>query len=158
MEPRRDGPGRSFAEFYTQTPTHLWKYDLDRGTLEEICHKERLAPFVTPALLLLDDRLLVQVVRHGVGQIFSVRLDGSDAREFTRAGEGLPYGLSLSPDGQRVAFHLASPEGYQIFILGLIGHLMANRLCIWTAFLGRIRAMTGPMSASVALMEVDIVS
>ena len=121
MEPRRDGPGRSFAEFYTQTPTHLWKYDLDRGTLEEICHKERLAPFVTPALLLLDDRLLVQVVRHGVGQIFSVRLDGSDAREFTRAGEGLPYGLSLSPDGQRVAFHLASPEGCQIWTSDLEG-------------------------------------
>ena len=37
------------------------------------------------------------------------------AREFTRAGEGLPYGLSLSPDGRRVAFHLAGPEGYQVF-------------------------------------------
>lgn len=125
MEPRRDGPGRPFDEFYTQTPTHLWKHDLERGTLEEICHKDRLAPFVTPALLLSDDRLLVQVVRNRVGQIFSVRLDGSDAREFTRAGEGLPYGLSLSPDGQRVAFHLASPQGYQIWTSDTDG---ANRI------------------------------
>lgn len=121
MEPRRDGIGKPFEEFYTQTPTHLWRYDLDSGDLAELCTKNRLAPFVTPALLLSDDRLLVQVVRDKVGQIFSVRLDGSDPREFTRAGEGLPYGLSLSPDGQRVAFHLASPQGYQIWTSDLDG-------------------------------------
>lgn len=115
MEPRRDGPGKPFEEYYTQTPTHLWLYDLEKSSLEEICTKERMAPFTTPALLLADDRLLIQVVKNKVGQIFSVRLDGSDAREFTRAGEGLPYGLSLSPDGKRVAFHLASPQGYQVW-------------------------------------------
>ena len=116
MEPRRDGPGRPFSEYYTQTPTHIWIHDLETGSLEEICTKDRLAPFETPALLLAQsERLLVQVVRKNVGQIFSVRLDGSDPREFTRAGEGLPYGLSLSPDGKRVAFHLASPQGYQVW-------------------------------------------
>jgi Tol biopolymer transport system component len=115
MEPRRDGPGKPFEEYYTQTPTHLWIHDLQSGTLTEICDHQRLAPFVTPALLVGDDRILVQVIRNKVGQIFSVRLDGSDAREFTRAGEGLPYGLSLSPDGRRVAYHLASPQGYQVW-------------------------------------------
>jgi TolB protein len=115
MEPRRDGPGRPFDEYYTQTPTHLWIYDLDSGALEEIGTKERMAPFVTPALLLGDERILVQVVRNRVGQIFSMQLDGSDAREFTKAGEGMPYGLSASPDGRRVAFHLASAEGYQVW-------------------------------------------
>lgn len=115
MEPRRDGPGKPFDEYYTQTPTHLWLYELTSGKLEEICHRDRLAPFVTPSLLIGDDRLLIQVVKNKVGQIFSVRLDGSDAREFTAAGEGLPYGLSLSPDHQRVAFHLASPQGYQVY-------------------------------------------
>ncbi len=115
MEPRRDGPDRPFEEFYTQTPTHLWQYDLESGSLEEICTKDRIAPFTTPALLISDDRLLIQVVKNKVGQIYSVRLDGSDASEFTKAGEGLPYGLSLSPDGKRVAFHLASPQGYQVW-------------------------------------------
>ena len=115
LEARRDGPGRPFAEFYHQTPTHLWLYDLDRDSLTEIATRDRLAVFYTPALLVSDERLLVQVVRDRGGQVFSMNLDGSDAREFTRLGEGLPYGLSLSPDGRRVAYHLASPQGYQIW-------------------------------------------
>jgi Tol biopolymer transport system component len=127
MEPRRDGPGRPFDEFYTQTPTHLWVHDLETGALDEICAKDRLAPFVTPALLVGNNRILVQVVRKKVGQIYSVRLDGTDAREFTRAGEGLPYGLSLSPDGRRVAFHLASPQGYQVWTSEIDG---SNRILI----------------------------
>jgi Tol biopolymer transport system component len=45
-----------------------------------------------------------------------MNLDGSDATEFTRAGEGLPYGLSLSPDARRVAYHLASPRGYELWV------------------------------------------
>jgi TolB protein len=121
MEARRDGPGKPFEEYYTQTPTHLWIYDLERETLTEIATKERLAVFYTPALLVSDERILVQVVRNKVGQIVSMNLDGSDAREFTRAGEGLPYGLSLSPDSRRVAFHLASPQGYQIWTCDVDG-------------------------------------
>jgi WD40 repeat protein len=115
MEPRRDGPGRSFEEYYTQTPTHLWVHDLETGSLVEICDKDRKAPFETPALLVGDDRILVQVVSNKVGQIVNMRLDGTDARDFTRPGEGLPYGFSLSPDGKRVSFHLASPQGYQVW-------------------------------------------
>ena len=94
---------------------------LDRDTLTEIATRDRLAPFYTPALLVSDERLLVQVVRDSGGQIFSMNLDGSDAREFTRLGEGLPYGLSLSPDGRRVAYHLASPQGYQIWTSNIDG-------------------------------------
>ena len=115
MEQRRDGPGRPFEQYYTQTPTHLWLYDLEQRKLSEIATRERKAVFYTPALLLGDDRILVQVVKDKVGQIFNMNLDGTDAREFTRAGEGLPYGLSASPDGRRVAFHLASPRGYEIW-------------------------------------------
>jgi Tol biopolymer transport system component len=121
MERRRDGPGKPFDEYYSQTPTHLWLYHPDSRALQEICTRDRLAVFVTPALVLSDQRLLVQVIRGRVGQLYSVNLDGSDAREFTKAGEGLPYGLSLSPDGRRVAFHLASPQGYQVWTSDLEG-------------------------------------
>lgn len=133
MEPRRDGPGRPFEEYYTQTPTHLWIYDLETGGLDEICTRDRLAPFQTPSLLLADaGRILIQVVREKVGQVFSVRLDGSDPREFTKAGEGLPYGLALSPDGRRVSFHLATAEGYQVWTSDVDG---SNR--------GRVAAAPG---------------
>ena len=115
MEARRDGPGRPFEQYYTQTPTHIWIHDLDSGTLEEIATRDRMAVFCTPQLLLNDHRMLVQVVRNKVGQIFSMNLDGSDAREFTRAEDGFPYGLSLSPDGRRVAYHLAAGGGYQVW-------------------------------------------
>jgi TolB protein len=121
MEPRRDGPGLPFDEYYTRTPTHIWIYDLDSGLLKELATRDRMAPFYTPQLLIGEDRLLVQVVRNKVGQTFNMNLDGTDAREFTHAGEGLPYGLSLSPDKQRVAWHLASPAGYQIWTSDVMG-------------------------------------
>ena len=115
MEPRRDGPGRPFEEYYTQTPTHLWTFDLVSGDLVEIAKRDRLAVFYTPQLLLQEGRILVQVVRGKVGQVYNMNLDGSDARPFTKEGEGLPYGFSASPDGRRIAFHLASPRGYEIW-------------------------------------------
>jgi Tol biopolymer transport system component len=121
MEPRRDGPGRPFSQYYSQTPTHIWAFDLKTGSLEELCKKNRLAPFETPALLISDERILVQVVRNMVGQIYSMHLDGTDAREFTKAAEGMPYGLSLSPDSRRVACHLATSAGYQVWTFDLEG-------------------------------------
>ena len=121
MEPRRDGPGRPFSQYYSQTPTHIWIHDLKSGSLEEICTKNRLASFETPSLLVGDDRILVQVVRDMVGQVYSMRLDGSDAREFTRVNEGMPYGFNLSPDRMRVAFHLGGGEGYQVWTSDLEG-------------------------------------
>ncbi len=114
MEPRRDGPGKSFHEYYHTTPTHIWIYDLDSGSLTEIATKERLAPFTTPQVLLSDGRMLIQVVRDKVPQTFNINLDGSDPRPFTQPGEGMPYGISLSQDGNRVAYHLATTGGYEI--------------------------------------------
>src|SRR5262245_48712776 len=35
MEPRQDGPGKPFDEYYTRTPTHIWMHDLVTGSLEE---------------------------------------------------------------------------------------------------------------------------
>ena len=127
MEPRRDGPGRPFDEYYHQTPTHIWVYDLERDSLEEIATRQRLAVFMTPQLLLDDERMLVQIIRDKVAQTYSLNLDGTNAREVTRAGEGMPYGLSVSPDGRRLAFHLASSSGYQIWTSDVDG---GNRILV----------------------------
>ena len=121
MEARRDGPGKPFGEYYHKTPTHIWIHDLDSGSLTEIATQNRMAPFYTPQLLIEDERILVQVVRDKVAQTISMNLDGSDPQEFTRAGEGMPYGMNLSPDGRRVAYHLASPKGYQIWTSNIDG-------------------------------------
>src|SRR5438874_11687275 len=58
MEQRRDGPGKPFEEYYTQTPTHLWVYDLEKKALKEIATRDRMAVFYTPALLVGDERIL----------------------------------------------------------------------------------------------------
>ena len=71
--------------------------------------------------------MLVQVVRNQVGQIFSMNLDGTKAREFTGENEGFPYGLSLSPDAKRVAYHLAASGGYQIWTSDLEG---GKKVCV----------------------------
>jgi len=130
MEERRDGPGRPFSDYYHLTPTHLWIYDIEKGTLTEIAHKERLAPFYAPALILPgEERILVQVVTKGAAQFFSMDLDGTHRQEFTRSGEGFPYGLSLSPDGKRIAFHTSgpNPHSYRIFVTDLDG---SNRVLV----------------------------
>lgn len=115
MEPRRDGPGKPFAEYYHKTPTHLWVYDFEDESLTEVANEARIAVFYTPQLLLGDERILMQVVRDEGAQVLNMKLDGTDAREFTRLGEGVPYGFHASSDGRRVAYHLASPSGYQIW-------------------------------------------
>ena len=130
MEERRDGPGRPFSDYYHLTPTHLWIYDIEKGTLTEIAHKERLAPFYAPALILPgEERILVQVVTKGAAQFFSMDLDGTHRQEFTRSGEGFPYGLSLSPDGKSIAFHTSgpNPHSYRIFVTDLDG---SNRVLV----------------------------
>ena len=81
-----------------------------------------------PYLLLKDGRVLVQVIfEDRTAQAYNMNLDGTDAREVTQAGEGLAYGLSLSPDGSRIAFHLASPSGYQIWTSDVDG---GNRVLV----------------------------
>jgi len=124
MEARRDGPGRPFPDYYHLTPTHMWVYDLETGRLTEIEDKHRIAPFYAPCLILPDQsRILFQVVTKGAAQLFTMNLDGTDRREFTRAGEGFPYGISISPDATRVAFHVSGPRpySYRIFAAELDG-------------------------------------
>jgi len=104
--------------------TRLWLFDLRTGSLKEIAEKQRLAPFYSPCLLLPgEERLLVQAVIDREGRLFSMDLDGTRQQEVTRAGQGFTYGVNLSPDGKRLAFHATGPRphGYRIFTCNLDG-------------------------------------
>ena len=63
MDPRRDGPGKPFDDYYHQTPTHLWVHDLDNGDLTEIATRDRIAPYYGGGILINDKRILMQVAR-----------------------------------------------------------------------------------------------
>lgn len=121
LEPATFGPDRPYDRFYWQTRTRVWSYDPATDRLTELAARSRLADYYTPQALLPEDRVLMLVARAPGTQVYSMRLDGSDPREFTRLGEGVPYGFAVSPDRRRVAFHLAGEGGYRIFTSALDG-------------------------------------
>ncbi len=133
-----DWGNRSFYDYYHRIRTHVWIHDLESGSLSEIATKERLENFYAPASLLPgEERMICQVItENGKGRLFSMDLDGSHPHQIVGHGEGFPYGANVSPDGKRLAFHLAgpSPHSYRVFtsdldggdrklVAGQLGHL-----------------------------------
>lgn len=107
--------GKPFSEWYHKVPTHIWIYDIERGSLSEIAKKQRLAPMYFPGPLLPDEeRMIVQVVfLDGRASLYRMDLDGTHQKQLTRPEEfPFPYGVSLSPDGKRIAFHSPGPPPY----------------------------------------------
>lgn len=106
--------GKPFSKWYFKVQTHIWIYDMHSGSLTEIAKKERIAPMCFPCALLPDEeRMIVQVVfPDGRGCLYNMDLDGSHQKQVTRPEEGFPYGVSLSPDGKRIAFHNSGPPPY----------------------------------------------
>ena len=106
--------------YYTQTPTHIWAHDLVSGSLEELCTEDRIAPFE----ILRFSSATIAFCPGGKEQGWADRLheDGWDGHEgFYEVGEGIAVRVSLRHDGKRVAFHLASPQGYQVWTSDLNG-------------------------------------
>lgn len=108
--------------------SHMWIYDFEKKTLSEIATKNRPANYNVPCCLLPDERRLVTgPVIGGEQRVFIMNLDGSDQVEITREGEGYTYGVSLSPEGKRLAFHVTNVMPYSIFVIGIDG---SNRTLI----------------------------
>jgi len=126
-----DPNGKSFSEYYHKIPTHTWIYDLENGSLAEIAKKERIAPFYAPCVILPgEERMIVQVILlNDQSCLFSMDLDGAHQQRVTQPEEGFPYGVSLSPDGKRIAYHAAgpSPHGYRVFTCNVDG---TNRVMV----------------------------
>jgi Tol biopolymer transport system component len=122
---RGDWGNKSFYEYYHKIRTHLWIHDLESGSLTEIATKQRLENFYAPSCLLPgEERMIAQVItENGKARLFSMDLDGSNAQQIIGYGEGFPYGATVSPDGKRLAFHLAgpAPHSYRVFTSDLDG-------------------------------------
>ncbi len=117
IERNDDWNTKSFQEYYHKSQTHIWEYDIESGSLTERVQEERIAPFYAPSALLPgEDRILVTIEQGGCGQLFSMDLDGRNARRITGPKEYV-YGVSVSPDGNRIAFH----ADYQIGVTGIDG-------------------------------------
>ena len=105
---------------------HLWIYDLEEDRLlEEIALKNRPAPFMGCTHILPgEDRIVVNPIINGKQRIWTMDLDGSDPREITDAKDGFVYGVQISPDGNRFAYHatmLKGRDSYCIFVSDLDG-------------------------------------
>ena len=98
--------------------SHLWIYDLVTGDAREIAQTGRPAAYMPVAALLPgEERLIVNPDMDGEQIVMSMNLDGSDQVAITRRGEGYTYGISLSPDATRLAFH----SNYRIAVVNLDG-------------------------------------
>jgi len=96
---------QTFDEYYPRSRTRVWAADLVSGRLEELCTRERLSSFYSPVCLLPGEtRLAVTVLLNGKSVLYTMNLDGTGALPLTAPGEFV-YGVSLSPDATRFAFH-----------------------------------------------------
>ena len=90
-----------------EVQTHTWIYDLGNRSLQEILTEDRVAPYMgCCGLLPGEDRMVVAAVIDGEQRLFTMDLDGGNQNEITRPGQGFHYGVALSPEGRRLAFHL----------------------------------------------------
>jgi TolB protein len=126
----------SFYVYYPRSRTHLWLCDLETGGLEEIATGPRPAPFCAPcALLPGSSGLLATFSIAGKEVLHRMELDGSHPVALTGRDEYV-YGVSLSLDGGRVAFH----ANYQIHTMRLDGtgrtlvSKLPGKLCFGTSW------------------------
>ncbi len=118
------GQGQSWKG---EAVTHWWIHDLVTGALREIQIRDRPAPYFIPCCLLPgENELVAQGVAEGNPSdagLYRVALDGSSVRPITPPNQGHHYCASLSPDGNRLAFHVAGPRphGYRVFTCDLEG-------------------------------------
>ena len=109
-----------------QVQTHLWIYDLEEDRLiEEIATKNKPAPFMGCSNLLPGEtRIITNPIIEGKQRIWIMNLDGSDPQKVTGDEEGFNYGVQVSPEGRRLAFHTTGLPGrasYSIFVTDLDG-------------------------------------
>jgi TolB protein len=96
---------KTFDDYYPKSTTHLWLYDTVTGKREELATRERLSSFLAPCVLMPgEERMAVTAMINGKQRLYTMDLDGRNPRAVSAEGENV-YGVSLSPDGRRFAYH-----------------------------------------------------
>ena len=133
-----DWKGKTFDEYYPKSRTRLWACNLKTGSLEELCHRDRLSSFYSPCCLLPgESRIAVTVIIDGKSVLYTMNLDGGDSRAITAKDEFV-YGVSLSPDGEWVLFQVCDGKQDPAHDWSAIAIARAN---------GDVRFLTAPASA-----------
>jgi len=112
-----DWKTRDFYDYYPKSRTRVWKGNVRTGAIAELCARQTLGNFISPCVVMPGGaRLAVTVIVNGKSVLYTVDLDGANPKALTSPGEYV-YGVSLSPDGARFAFH----ANYKIGVVDVDG-------------------------------------
>lgn len=102
--------------------SNLWVYRISTSELVPLELRERPGDFMPPALLLPgEERIIVNPIVGPNQCIVSSNLDGTEPVFITKPDDGFAYGISLSPDGENLAYHIAGPPNYFVCVSSLDG-------------------------------------
>ena len=107
--------------------SHSWLYSFASGKLTKLLERDPLSKNIYVQTVLPGERrLLALVFLEGEQRLYEMDLDGGNPVALTKPGEGFCYGVSLSPDGKRVAMHVTgggespfNPGHYSINVIDL---------------------------------------
>ena len=86
--------------------------DLATGGIANVTAVDRVSIYNSAGFTPDGKRLLMTSLIDGVSKPFIMDLDGRNKRDVSGGGTGFTYGVSPSPDSQRIAYH----ENYQIYV------------------------------------------
>jgi Tol biopolymer transport system component len=116
--PRLSPDGKQLGAGITEQETHTWIYDLSRETLTRFTFDGtlNLNTVWTPD----GKRIVFQSNKDGPVNIYWQRADGSGGLERLTTSEFVHFPMSISPDGQLLAYGEINPTtGYDLWILRL---------------------------------------
>lgn len=91
----------------------MYTYDIQTKTLTNLTSVERVSDYNTGIIFVPgSDKLNFTALINGVSHPYSMDRDGRNKKDMTDGDAAFTYGLSVSPDGTRVAYH----KDYQIFV------------------------------------------